>query len=77
MNTVLVWVLVTLGGAGGDQVTYSPPMPDLATCEFLRKNALETSPSDQLQPRWFLRKETRPSAQLQARCIQIPMVVTR
>lgn len=61
MNTVLVWVLVTLGGYGGDQVTYSPPMPDLATCEFLRNNALET----------------RRSAQLQARCIQIRMVVVK
>lgn len=61
MNTVLVWVLITLGGAGGDQMTYSPPMPDLATCEFLKKNALET----------------RPSAQLKARCVQIRIMVPR
>ena len=38
MNTVLVWVLVSVGGYTGDQVVYSPPMPDQASCEFLQKS---------------------------------------
>ena len=38
MNTILVWVLVNVGGYSRNQVVYSPPMPDLATCEFLQKN---------------------------------------
>lgn len=38
MNTILVWVLVTVGGHNSSQVVYSPPMPDLAMCEFLQNN---------------------------------------
>lgn len=38
MNTILVWILVSVGGFNSNQVTYSPPMPDLATCEFVQKN---------------------------------------
>lgn len=38
MNTILVWVLVNVGGYSSNQVVYSPPMPDQATCEFLQKN---------------------------------------
>lgn len=38
MNTILVWVLVTVGGYNINQVVYSPPMPDLATCQFLQNN---------------------------------------
>lgn len=43
MNTVFVWVLVSvsLAGAGGRVVVYSPPMPDLATCQHLEKNVQE------------------------------------
>lgn len=44
MNTILVWILVTVGGPQLNQVVYSPPMPDLATCEFLQKNMPKTSP---------------------------------
>lgn len=44
MNTILVWILVTVGGYNSNQVVYSPPMPDLATCQFLQKNMLEISP---------------------------------
>ena len=36
MNTVLVWVLVTLGGYGGNTVTYSPYIADRKSCEFLQ-----------------------------------------
>jgi len=42
MNTILVWILVTVGGYNSNQVVYSPPMPDQATCEFLQKNMPET-----------------------------------
>jgi hypothetical protein len=44
MNTAVfvatVWVLVTssLDSHGGGSVTYSPPLKDLASCEFLQKN---------------------------------------
>ena len=38
MNTVLVWVLITIG----NQATYSPPMLDLAACESLQKAVRET-----------------------------------
>ena len=63
MNTVLVWFLVSLGGKGGDQVVYSPPMPDLATCEFLRKS-MPSVPDSRIR-------------ELNARCIQIRMVVIK
>lgn len=63
MNTILVWVLVSVGGYGGNQqITYSQPMPDLATCEFLRKN------TEQLMSKSYA---------LRARCVQIRIVVTR
>lgn len=62
MNTVLVWVLVSVGGYGGNQITYSQPMPDLATCEVLRKSAEEVMSK---------------SYTLRARCVQIRMVVTK
>ena len=38
MNAVLVWVLVSVGGYAGNDVVYSPPMADRATCEFLQKS---------------------------------------
>ena len=43
MNTLLVWVLVSVSmpGSSGRQVMYSPPMPDLATCQNLEKNVHE------------------------------------
>jgi hypothetical protein len=41
MNTILVWIVVTVGGYNGNEVVYSPPMPDLATCEFLKKSTKE------------------------------------
>ena len=37
MNTILVWVLITVGGPRANEVVYSPPMPDLPTCQFLQK----------------------------------------
>lgn len=38
MNTMLVWVLVTVGGSHLNEVVYSPYLADLQTCEFLQKN---------------------------------------
>lgn len=38
MNTVLVWVLVTFGGASSSTLVYSPPLPDLAMCEHLQQS---------------------------------------
>lgn len=43
MNTVALWFLVTLGGYGNNQVVYSPPMPDLKTCEFVQKSVEATN----------------------------------
>lgn len=66
MNTVLVWVLVSVGGYDGNQVTYSPPMPDLVACEFLQKSA-----SDIFTSRTSLPGKVR------SRCVQIRIVVTK
>ena len=63
MNTVLVWFMVTVGGANSNQVVYSPPMEDLATCQFLKKTTEEIVPDG--------------SQRLRARCIQIKTVVTK
>lgn len=43
MNTVVLWFLVTVGGLYKDQVVYSPPMPDLKTCEFVQKSVETTN----------------------------------
>lgn len=42
MNTILVWVLVTVGSGNANAVVYSPPLKDLATCEHLQKSVWET-----------------------------------
>ena len=38
MKTLLVWILVTTGGYNGNVVSYSPPLADLKSCEFLMQN---------------------------------------
>ena len=38
MKELIVWVLVTVGGYNGNEVVYSPPMPDVDTCLFLQDN---------------------------------------
>ena len=35
MNTILVWVLVTVGGYNSSEVNYSPPLADLTSCQRL------------------------------------------
>jgi hypothetical protein len=37
MDTVLVWVLISIGGSVNSEVTYSPPVADLESCQRLQK----------------------------------------
>jgi hypothetical protein len=39
MNTILVWILVSVGGHSGNQITYSPQFTDLASCEAVQNSA--------------------------------------
>ena len=41
MTTILVWYLVSI--SAHNAVEYSPPMADVATCEFLKKSVDEVS----------------------------------
>lgn len=41
MNTIIVWVLVTAGGANSNQITYSPMMPSMEVCKEFQKSVLE------------------------------------
>lgn len=41
MITVLVWYLVTIGGYGSNNVTYSPALATKEDCVFLRENILK------------------------------------
>ena len=62
MNTVALWFLVTVGGYNSNNVVYSPPMKNLATCQFLKKSTEEITPD---------------SFRIRARCIQIETVVLK
>ena len=55
MNTILVWVLITVGGANGNQVVYSPPMADQESCQRLQKAA----------------EGLRPTSDIRTQCVQI------
>ena len=61
MNTILVWVLVsvTVGGSSNNQVVYSPPMPDLAMCQHLQNATHDMARLSR------------------SKCVQIRMVVTK
>lgn len=37
MQTILVWVLVSVGGQFSGMMNYSPPMPTLQECERIQK----------------------------------------
>lgn len=37
MNTILVWVLITMGGYNSNTATYSPPLADLESCQRMQK----------------------------------------
>lgn len=39
MKTLLVWVLMTSGGYGGNQIVYSPPVADSASCQRMQAYA--------------------------------------
>ena len=41
MNTILVWILITVPSNG--VVSYSPPFADLQTCELVKKQVKEIS----------------------------------
>jgi hypothetical protein len=43
MNTILVWVLVTVGGHYGNQVVYSPQMADLESCKRVQESLVSRS----------------------------------
>ena len=43
MTTILVWYMITVGGYNANEAVYSPPMPDLAQCQFLQKSVKEIS----------------------------------
>lgn len=62
MNTILVWVLITVGGYNSNQVVYSPPILDLATCQFLQKNVAAIVDT---------------VSKLRSQCVPIRMVVTK
>jgi hypothetical protein len=39
MNTILVWILVSVAGPTGNQLAYSPQFADLASCEAVQNSA--------------------------------------
>ena len=38
----LVWVLITSGGYNGNQLSYSPPVADLASCQRMQEMAKDS-----------------------------------
>lgn len=42
MTTILVWVLVTAGGYNSNNLTYSPPMADLESCQRVQGYVKDT-----------------------------------
>jgi hypothetical protein len=61
MNTILVWVLVTVGGAHSSDVSYSPQVADLDSCVRMQKAA------DELREKLRLRG-------MSTKCVQITVV---
>lgn len=59
MNTILVWVLISVGGYNGNDVVYSPQMVDLESCERLQKSVSATA---------------RPDRYTRTSCVQIKVV---
>lgn len=59
MNTILVWILVTVGGKGMDQVVYSPPMVDLESCQRPQASVESLPPKNN----WHY--------QVYSRCVQV------
>jgi hypothetical protein len=43
MTSILVWVLISVGGYGSNQITYSPHMADLESCQRLQQAAKEAT----------------------------------
>ncbi len=61
MNTVLVWVLVSVGGYNVSEVVYSPPMQDEASCEIVQKTITDAAKYNNIS----------------TRCVQIKMMVAK
>jgi len=61
MNTILVWVLVTIGGVGATELTFSPQVADLDSCVRMQKAANEIGEKSNARP---------PSS----KCVQISVV---
>jgi hypothetical protein len=51
MNTVLVWILVSIGGYNTNTITYSPPMADLESCQRMQKSINDLYPGGQPRAR--------------------------
>jgi hypothetical protein len=62
MNTILVWILVSVGGNGGNQLTYSPQFADLVSCEAVQKSANKS------------RRDNSYKTDVPAQCVQVRVV---
>lgn len=56
MNTILVWILVTVSNNSYRIVSYSPPMADLESCQYLAANLPSVAEADKVY---------------KARCVQV------
>ena len=61
MNTILVWVLVTIGGVDATELRFSPQVADLDSCVRMQKATKEISEKINARP---------PSS----KCVQISVV---
>jgi hypothetical protein len=50
MTTMLVWVLVTIGGANGPLATYSPPFATEAECQRVSKVLYDFKTGSSVKP---------------------------
>lgn len=59
MNTVLVWILVTVSYSSDWIVSYSPPMADLESCQYLAANLPEVAMANKVY---------------KAKCVQVKVI---
>lgn len=59
MNTILVWILVTVSHSSDRIVSYSPPMADLESCQYLAANLPPVAEANKVY---------------KARCVQVRVV---
>lgn len=48
MNTILVWILVTVSYSSARVVSYSPPLADLESCQYLASNLPAVAEADKV-----------------------------